>query len=477
MAPSRSNEGIIHPYIPNSVPEVREEMLRTIGVSSIDELLDKIVPRELQYRGELSLPEPLPSEQELKRHMRRLLSRNKPCGEYLCFMGGGTWPHYVPAICDEIAGRAEFLTAYAGDPYEDHGRWQALFEYESLMAELLDMDVVSVPIYSWGHAAGTSLRMAGRITGRREALIADTISPERRRIIENYLEPHVRVRLVKHDSETGMIDLGDLESKITSNTAAVYFENPSYLGFIETRGEEVSDIAHRGGALVVVGVDPISLGILEPPSHYGADIVCGDLQPLGNHMYFGGGLAGFVATRDDPRFVREIPYRIFGLAKTIVEGEYGFGDVAFERTSFMVRETPSESKEFVGTAAALWGIVAGIYLALMGPRGMQEVGRLIRQRAMYAMRRLSEINGVKAPRFNAPHFKEFVVDFNDTGMSVREINKRLLGYGIFGGIDLSESFPELGDSALYCVTEVHSKEDIDMLHDALEEIVSENRGV
>ena len=460
-----------HPYIPNSHPRVQKEMLQEIGVSSIDELFERIIPRKLQYKGKMNLPEPLDSEYLLKRHISKVLSKNVSCEEYLCFLGGGTWPHYVPAICDEIASRGEFLTAYAGEPYEDHGRWQSLFEYESLMAELLDMDVVSVPIYSWGHAAGTSLRMASRITGRKEVLIVDTISPERRKIIENYVEPHLKIRWIKHNSISGLMDLDELKKSISSDVAAVYFENPSYLGFIETQGEEIAEIAHEKGSLVVVGVDPISLGIIEPPSHYGADIVCGELQPLGNHMNFGGGLAGFVATRDEPEFVREIPYRIFGIANTVTEGEYGFGDVAFGRTSFMVRETPGESKEFVGTATALWGIVAGVYLALMGPHGMREVGEGILKRVKYAMKVLSEIDGIVVPRFKAPHFKEFVVDFNSTGRKVKEINRKLLDYGILGGIDLSLHFPELGESALYCITEIHTKEDIDRLRDALENIV------
>ncbi len=467
----RSIEKIGHPYIPNSHPAVQKEMLKEIGVASIDELIDKVIPRELQYRGPLNLPKPLLSEYELRRHVEGILSKNRTCGDYLCFLGGGTWPHYVPAICDEIASRGEFLTAYAGEPYEDHGRWQALFEYESLMAELLDMDVVSVPIYSWGHAAGTSLRMASRITGRKEVLVVDTISPERRRIIENYLEPHVKIRWLKHDPSSGFVDLEDLKNKISEKIAAVYFENPSYLGFIEPQGKEISDIAHEKGSLVVVGVDPSSLGILEPPSHYGADIVCGELQPLGNHMNFGGGLAGFVATRDEEKFVKEIPYRIFGIAHTVVPGEYGFGDVAFERTSFMVRETPGESKEFVGTATALWGIVAGVYLALMGPRGMRELGETIVKRVRYAIHKLSQLPGVKVPKFNAPHFKEFVVDFNSTGMKVKEINEKLLKKGIIGGIDLSKNFPELGEAALYCVTEIHTREDIDRLYESLAEIL------
>lgn len=463
---------MVHPYLPNSVPEVQKEMLREMGLDSVKELIDNVIPRELQFRGEFNLPKPLFSEYELKRYIKKILSKNKSCEEYLCFLGGGTWPHYVPAVCDEVANRAEFLTSYAGDPYEDHGRLQALFEYQSLMAELLDMDIVSVPIYSWGHALGTSLRMASRITGRSDVLVIDTISPERRRLIENYMEPHIKIKWIKHDVETGLMDLDDLKSKISSNTAAVYFENPSYLGFIEVQGKDVSEITHDKEALVIVGVDPSSLGVLEPPIHYGADMVCGDIQPLGIHMNFGGGVAGFIATRDDPKFVKEIPYRIFGLVNTSAEGEYGFGDIVFERTSFMVRETLIESKEFVGTATALWGIVAGVYLALMGPNGMQDLGKGILQRVRYTIKRLSEIKGVRVPRFNAPHFKEFVIDFNETGMTVKEINRQLLKYGIVGGVDLSRVFPELGSSALYCVTEIHTKEDIDRLYSVLEEIVS-----
>jgi len=185
------------------------------------------------------------------------------------------------------------------------------------------------------------------------------------------------------------------------------------------------------------------------------------------HMQFGGGHGGFIATRDEEKYVAEYPSRLFGIAPTSVEGEYGFGDVAYERTSFALRE---EGKEFVGTATALWGITAGVYLALMGPKGMQEIGEGIMQRSHYAMAKISEIEGVKAPVFRSAHFKEFVVNF-EAGKTVEEINEGLLEHRVFGGKDLAREFPELGNSALYCVTEVHTKEAIDRLADSLREVV------
>jgi len=458
----------VYPYIPNSVPEVKEQMLQEVGASSTEDFFED-VPEKLRLKGSLDLPQPLLSEYALKRHVEGILARNKTAGEYLSFLGAGCWQHHVPAVCDEVSQRSEFLTAYAGEPYDDHGRFQALFEYASMMGELLNMDVVNVPTYDGFQATATSLRMAARITGRREVLIAETISADLLSRIRDYCKPDIEIKLIGYDPETGQLDLDALKAGISSETAAVYFENPSYLGFIETRGEEVSQIAHDHGAVCVVGADPISLGVLTPPADYGADIVCGDIQPLGMHMQFGGGQAGFIATRDEEKYVMEYPSRLFGIAPTSVPGEYGFGDVAYERTSFAVRE---EGKEWVGTAAALWGITAGVYLALMGPQGMVEIGEGIMARARYAMLELDKIEGVKAPVFQSPHFKEFVVHFDARGKTVAEINnKALLARGIFGGKDLAREFPELGNSALYCVTEVHTKDDMDRLVNALKEVV------
>jgi glycine dehydrogenase subunit 1 len=460
----------VHPYIPNSVPEVQAEMLREIGAASVEELYASI-PERLRLKRSMNLPEPLLSEGELKKHVEAVLSRNTSCRDYLSFLGGGCSQHDVPAVCDEINQRSEFLTAYAGEPFEDHGRFQALFEYESLMGELLDMDVVNVPTYDGPQAASTSIRMASRITGRDHILVSGAVSPDRLLVIRNYCGSDLRIETVGHCPVTGRVDLKELKSRISKATAAVYFENPSYLGGVEDQGEKISELIHRAGGLSLVSVDPISLGVMAPPSHYGADIVCGDIQPLGIHMHFGGGHGGFIATRDEERFVREYPSRLFGIEETAVQGEYGFGDVLYERTSFADRD---KSKEFVGTAAALWGITAGVYLSLMGPRGMEEIGKTIMQKSQYAAKRLCELRGVSLVFPKAVFFKEFAVDFNKTGKSVKDINAVLLRERIFGGVDLSQAFPDLGQAALFCVTEIHTKAEIDRLAESLKKILGRN---
>ena len=458
---------LVHPYIPNSVPTTKEEMLHAVGAESIEDFFAEI-PENLRFKGKLNLPDPLLSEAELVRHVDGLLNKNRSTREVLSFLGAGCYQHQVPAVCDEINSRGEFLTAFAGEPYEDHGRFQALFEYQSLMAELLNMDVVNVPTYDGFQATATALRMAVRITGRKTVLLPANMSADKFSMVSEYLAPDITIERIAFHPQSGLLDLNDLDKKLELAVAAVYFENPTYLGLIETQVERISAAAHEAGALCVVGVEPLSLGAINPPIEYGADIACGDIQSLGIHMHFGGGHGGFIATRDDPIFVMEFPSRLFGVAPTDVEGEYGFGDVAYERTSFAVRE---EGKEWVGTAAALWGITAGVYLALMGPQGMVEIGEGIMQRCHYAMQKMTELPGVKLPYGDMPHFTEFVVDFSETGKITPEINQALLEQDIFGGVDLSGEFPLLGQSAMFCVTEVHTKADIDRLASTLKEVL------
>lgn len=457
---------VVYPYIPNSVPEARARMLQAVNAASTEEFYAD-VPKAIRLKGSLDLPAPLLAEADLVRHMEGLMAKNTSTRDVISFLGGGCWNHHVPAVCDEINSRGEFLTAYAGDPYEDHGRFQALFEYESMMGELLNMDVVNVPNYDGFQAAGTALLMAARITGRKQALVCGTISRDKLSKVIDYVRPQLEVILVDFEKSTGLMSLKDLQSKLSDQTAAVYFENPSYLGFFETQAEEIVRLTKAAGAQSVVSVDPISLGVIAPPADYGAQIVCGDIQPLGMHQNYGGGHAGFIATHDDPTYVMEFPSRLFGISPTVVPGEYGFGDVAYERTSFALRE---EGKEWVGTAAALWGITAGVYLALMGPQGMQELGESVMKRCAYAQKQLVKLPGVKM-RFKGVNYKEFVLDFNATGKTVKAINQKLLKKGIFGGSDLSAEFLDLGECALYAVTETTSQADIDCLVTALTEVL------
>jgi len=331
---------------------------------------------------------------------------------------------------------------------------------------------VSVPTYSWGAAAGNAIRMASRITGRNEVLVPKTISPARLATIRTFCQlvttpGHIDIRLIGYDSKTGLLELQELKDKISSKTAAVYIENPSYLGVIESQGKKISNIAHANGAVSIVGVDPISLGVLSAPADYGADIVVGTAQSLGIHMSCGGGTIGFIASRDEEEYVAEYPSYLISITDTIEKGEYGFGQCAFERTSMAVRD---KGKDWVGTGTGLWTITAAVYMALMGPNGFKEIGQTIIQKSHYAIKLLAEIKGVKV-LFPYYVFKEFVVNFDKTGKSASEVNKALLNHNIFGGKDISKEFPELGNSALYCVTEVHSQEDIQKLADALKEVL------
>jgi glycine dehydrogenase subunit 1 len=442
-------------------------MLDAIGVSDVEELYGAI-PERLRVPGLLDLPTPLVSEYALRRHVEGTLARNENCADTLSFLGGGCWQHYVPAVCDEIVNRGEFVSAYYGDTYADHGKLQALFEYASMIGELVELDAVSLPTYDWGSAAATSICMAARITERPVAVVPASIGAERRSIVEGYCEPWVELVTIPFDPTSGLLDLAELRNALSEGVACVYFEVPGFLGTIETQAEEITRLAHDVGALCAVGVDPISLGVLEAPTRYGADLVCGELQSLGVHMHYGGGLAGFVASPDEERFVSEYPTFLIGVGPTSVEGEYAFGEVVWERTSYVQR---GDSKEYTGTTQNLWAIAAGAYLALLGPEGLAELGRGILQRARYAARRLGEIPGVRAPALNAPFFKEFVVDFAETGRTVAEVNSALRERGIFGGLDLSEQYSELGQSALFCVTEVHSQADIDRLADELAEVL------
>jgi glycine dehydrogenase subunit 1 len=463
----------IHPYIPNSVPATRKEMLEFVGVKSVEEIYAEI-PERLRFKGRLDLPEPILAEADLKRHLEELLGRNVSCREYLNFCGAGCWQHYVPAVVDEVINRAELLSAYCGGNQSDHGKYQARFEFNSQLGELLDLDGVANPIYDWGDVAGRSFRMASRITGRKRVLLPRTVSPMRLAEIRNLCQPevmptHIDLEFVDYDPATGCMDLEDLKRKVSDRIAAVYYESPGYLGFIESGTADIVKIAHEHGALAIAGVDPITLGVVTPPGSLGADIACGDIQSLGMHMHAGGGCSGFIAFRDDdPVFASECPLELYTLLETEVEGEYAVAEAMAERTSYGSRD---QGKDWVGTASGLWTIAASVYMTVMGPQGFRELGETCIARSHYAAKLLGGIPGIRillSPAF----FKEFVVSFDGTGKTVTEINKALAAKRIFGGKDLSREFPELGQSALFCVTEIHSQADIGKLAAAVKEVVA-----
>jgi glycine dehydrogenase subunit 1 len=457
-----------HPYIPNSQMEIKQEMMREIGIKGMSELYADI-PEKLLLKRTLNLPDAL-SEFEVKKHVEALLLKNKTYDDMPIFLGAGCWPHYVPAVVKEIVQRSELLTSYT--PYQpeiSQGMLQALFEYQSMICELTGMDVANCSMYDWASALGEAARMATRIKGRNEILVPKIIHPERAATLKAYSEPAgITIKYLAYNAEDGMISLEDLKAKISDKTAAVYIENPSYFGFIESQVNDVGREAHANGALFIVGVDPTSLGILKPPGEYNADIVVGEAQPLGNAMNYGGPLLGIFACRDDMALIRQMPGRVIGMTTTQDDSKQGFCMALQTREQHIRREKATSN---ICSNEALCAVASAAYMALLGPQGLRELGETILCKANYAIQLISKISQVKAPVFKSAHFKEFTVNFDGTGLSVKKVNKRLLQRRIHGGKDISKEFPELGQTALYCVTEIHSKDEIEGLAEALDEIL------
>jgi glycine dehydrogenase subunit 1 len=457
----------VNRFIPNTAPGVREAMLTEIGVGSVDDIYEEI-PADVRFKGTLDLPSAGLPEAEVARLVGDLLKANKTTEDYLSFLGAGCWPHYTPALIDEVIGRSEFLTAYAGVEVIDHGRFMAIFEFQSMMADLLEMDVVGSAVYDGSTAAGDAIQMASRITGRRELLLPRLIDPDRLKVMVNYNGPWFDVVYVDHDAGTGNLDVTDLRRKMSDRTAAVYIENPTYLGTIETNCGEISRIAHEAGALLIANVNPASLGVVAPPGQYDADIACGDGQPLGLPQAGGSTRLGILACKNEKRFVSALPMLMVGILPTRVHGERAYTwHALFDKIFYGTREA---ARSYSGSSSFLMAIGTAVYMALLGPKGMKDLGSANMQKAAYAMRHIGRIPGLKAPVFQGPHFNEFVVNVDATGHTVAEINAALLERGILGGRDVSKEFPELGQSALLCVTERHTQAEIDRLVETLAEV-------
>lgn len=454
-----------------SAPGQRQALLDAIGLADPEPLFAQIPQRHRATRA-VKLPPALTSEADLYRHLRELLSRNQDCEANLSFLGAGCWQHYVPAICEEVVQRTEFVTSELGTPASDLGRNQAWFEFQSQLAELLDLDFVSLPVYSWGCAVGHAVRMGCRASGARRVIVPGHLDRERLGVLRTYcgypeLDGHIEIEFVKHDDSTGELDLHHLEQVLAGDHSVLYFETPGSLGVIESRVEDIVKLAHEADALAIVGVDPLSLGVLLPPGQYGCDIAVGPIQPLGVHMNCGGGVGGFIASSEDERLLREYPTLQMSVCPTPKPGERTFAITMLEQTSYGRREG---ANDWTGNSVYMWAIAAATYMSLLGPQGFLELGETILQRSHYAAEQLSSIPGVTVrwPGF----FKEILVDFSNTGRTVAEINGGLLSRGIFGGKDLSLSHPELGQCALYCVTEMHQRSDIERLCEALRQEVA-----
>ncbi len=457
-----------HSFLP-TVGEQEAEMLSVLGIKSIQELFEDI-PSKFQLKDRLKIPSGL-SENEVCEKIETVLAQNWNTRTTRSFLGGGAWPHIIPEAIKAIVNRTEFLTAYT--PYQaeiSQGMLQALFEYQSLMAELVDLPIVNASMYDWASALGEAALMASRVTKRGSFLISSLISPSRQAVLNTYTQPAgVKVGSIGYNPRTGQLDIDQLKDLLNSDTAGVYFENPGYLGVLQEDVEAIADVVHDAGSLLVVGVDPISLGVIRPPGDYGADIVIGEGQPLGSPLNFGGPLLGIFACRDERKIVRQLPGRIIGLTSTVEGDEQGYVMTIQAREQHIRREKATSN---ICSNQAHSAITAAVYLALLGPQGMVELGEKILQLRHYAEQQLNAVEGIKAPFFDAPHFKEFVVsieeghDKDSKKKGIRAVLEQIQHCGILAGVPLDQSFPDLGQSALVCVTETHNQQAIDQLAEA-----------
>lgn len=441
-----------------------EELLREIGVVDFRELYSDVPSRYF-----LEKPPRLEgshSEQEVYERIRGMLGRNRAGGELKLFVGGGVWPHYIPAAVKEITARSEFLTSYTPyQPEASQGILTALFEYQSMVAELYGVDAVNSSMYDWATALGEALRMAHRYNGRRKLVVSSLASRERLKVAETYCEPAgLEIVEFQHDKR-GQADEEKLKELVDRETAAVYVENPTYLGSLVENIKAVGEIAHDAGALFIVGAEPISLGLFKPPGAYGADVVVGEGQPLGLAMNFGGPLLGILGCRMDMRLIHAMPGRLIGMTEELHGGRRAFTMILQAREQHIKRERATSN---ICTNQALCALAAAVYLALLGRKGLRKLAQHIYLKTQYMIERFSRINGVKTPLVDALHYMEFT--YRVEGVEPSELLRKLLRKDIVGGIDVSGKFQLVGDGVLTCVTEVHSREDIEYYASALEEL-------
>ncbi|PKM79725.1 MAG: aminomethyl-transferring glycine dehydrogenase [Firmicutes bacterium HGW-Firmicutes-14] len=440
-------------FLPHT-EEDRREMLKTIGAGSISDLFSDI-PRQVRMQKALDIPGPL-SEQELTAHLEELGGRNGSLKEYISFLGAGSYDHYIPSVINHMLLRSEFYTAYT--PYQpeiSQGTLMAIFEYQTMICELTGMDTANASMYDGGTAMAEAALMACGNQRRDRVVVSGTVHPAYREVLKTYAVGQ-SIEIVEVPYKDGITDLEALEKAADERTAAVIVQQPNFFGVLEKAGE-ISELIHRNGGLMIVAADPISLGILKPPGAYGADIVVGEGQPLGNPVSFGGPQLGFFACNG--KLFRRMPGRIVG--QTVDNrGQRAFVLTLQAREQHIRREKATSN---ICSNEALCALAATIYLTMLGKEGLAETGRLCLQKAHFLQEQLAGI-GIK-PAFETPFFKEFVVD---TGRPVENINRFLLKEKIIGGLDLGRFYPELKNHMLLCVTEKRSREDMLALVKAVE---------
>lgn len=444
-------------YIPNTNADI-EDMLQNIGALSIEDLFVDI-PESVKLDRDLNIPRAM-SEMELLSHMRQIAAKNQTVHDNSCFLGAGAYDHYIPSAVDHIVSRAEFYTSYT--PYQpevSQGTLQAIFEYQTMICQLTGMDAANASVYDGATALAEAAKMACGVKSRKEVLVSKAVHPHGRAVLRTYAKVN-GITVTEIGYEDGRISIDEVKQKTSKSTAAIIVQTPNFFGVVEDL-DEIGEIIHEYDGLFIVSVDPLSLGLIKPPSEYNADIVVGEGQALGNPLNFGGPYLGFFATTK--RLIRRMPGRIVG--QTIDEdGRRGYVLTLQTREQHIRREKATSN---ICSNQSLNALAAAVYMALMGKEGLKTVANLCVQKSHYAYKKLLGVEGVQ-PVFSTPFFKEFVVKVN---RPICDINDYLLTHNIIGGYDIGQDYPELEGGWLVAVTEKRSKEEIDMLVQKVGEIL------
>lgn len=433
------------PFIANTDSD-RKEMLREIGVASFVDLIADIPP-QLRLKEPLDLP-PALSEPEVQMLMEQLASANTPTAKHVSYLGGGAYDHYMPAAINTIVSRSEFYTAYT--PYQaevSQGTLQAIYEYQSMICRLYGMDTANASLYDGATALAEAVSMAMAVTGRAKVVIAGKLHPNSLHVLKTFIEAGGDRSVVQNVLQDGVCDTESLEKAVDNSVAAVIVQQPNFYGCLE-EVDVIGEIAHANGALFIVSADPVSLGILEAPGNYGADIAVGEGQPLGSALNFGGPYLGIFAVKKD--YVRKVPGRLVGMTKDRA-GEDGFILTLQTREQHIRREKATSN---ICTNQALNALQAVVYLSLLGKQGLGEVAEHSLQKSHYLAEKIANLPDCSL-KYDRPFFREFVVE---TPVPAGVIVEKMMEQGILAGYDLSA----VGDEGLLvAVTEKRTKEQLD----------------